>query len=144
MDRITSISYGRPFSISQHTAYAVPWPAVDQNSPVPSTVTPSEVSHSIESADYTFFVESVKLLSLLDDSVVSPNVVSQDTTIFQYLSGQSDTLQGTGLLRIDYEIENWYNQLAMPLAPCPPPGSTGSLARLAVMLHQRYLLEICL
>lgn len=141
MDRIVSMTYGRPCMIDQRAALVVPLPLpIDEEEFHAVVQIPSPEPH--QTASVEFFVLSLRLFEILHDVIFyfySGNCQQGKSVDSDKYFGSSSNNQAS-VFEIERRISKWERNLPqyLRMGTRPPNGdAAATLHRQAVVLHQR-------
>jgi hypothetical protein len=149
MDRVISLTYGQPSTISAKTASTVPLPlAIDERNLLQGSV----LQHAVEATSIIdFYISSLRLYEILQDVTFildstkfrSQTVDGSHNTDASHLSGHLSSIEGRSTVyEVERKISHWEKSLPdhLKIGNHAHNERTDSvLHRQAVVLHQRYV-----
>ena len=139
MDRVVSMTYGRPPMINAELATAVPRPWAIDNEFLPQD---GQVPPQIRPSIFDFFIQTIELYEILYDVLVgSSSATGRDIapgdTVGKYIGPTGDIFSSIDLER---RLVHWETRLPCHLKLNDPEHARANkcYTRQAVILHQRY------
>ncbi|KEF63060.1 uncharacterized protein A1O9_01036 [Exophiala aquamarina CBS 119918] len=151
MDRILSMTYGRPCSIGPNATNSVPLPRPMDQEYVPVGVDLRYASRGTEGRPsfVDFYILSLKLYDFLDDvlfnyhTVETPNDQQPRDALQNAHLGQCSTERITAVFELERRLSKWEasipEHLRIHKRPAGAVGVEAILYRQAVVLHQRHI-----
>jgi hypothetical protein len=151
MDRVVSLTYGQPSTISVRTASAVPLPlAIDEGDLLQGSV-PQHAVEAQRTSIIDFYISSLRLYEILQDVIFildstklrSWTVDGSHNTHASHLSGHLSSIEGSSsVYEVERRLSHWEKGLPDHLKignHAQNEGKDSVLYRQAVVLHQRYV-----
>lgn len=138
MDRIVSLTFGRPLMIEGRTASMVPMPLNLDDNHLPLDLVTDTAQNNDTPMMISFYIEALKLYEILHEILVKLYHSTEETRDYDSLSSCSlDTEKLAVLLRLDHDLNNWLGNLPTHLNTNQSQSSSSNFFRQANILYSR-------
>jgi hypothetical protein len=148
MDRVLSMTYGRPCLIGSRTARPVPLPLPMDDELLSQSYVQQRSSQAQKPSLIDFYVFSLRLYEILHDVLLNfyftdvQQCQSKDGLYDEYFGSSSSNGSQSSVFELERRLLSWENSIPdhLRICNCPRDGDKGAvLYRQAVILHQRYI-----